>query len=73
MHHQRLFGLGHAILHCSWFINTLLLLQCLDHFGMLRKMLLLLEGVGLALAQLLMDGAADGAVSGELLSNCTLR
>ena len=49
------------------------ILQCHGHVGMFRKMLLLLEGVVLALAQLLMDGAADGAFSGELLSNCTLR
>ena len=40
---------------------------------MLRRLLLLLESVVLALAQLLVDSAADGSLGGELLSNCTLR
>lgn len=40
---------------------------------MFRTTLLLLEGVVLALTQLLMNGAANRAVGGELLSNSTLR
>jgi len=64
-----------GIHNCSLFMGSLrfAILQCHDHVGMFRNMLLPLEGVVLALAQLFMDGAADGAFSGELLSNCTLR
>lgn len=62
--------------NCSLRIQDVTVVQCHIHIGKLRKdppRFLLLESVGLALAEILLDGASNGAVSGELLSNCTLR
>lgn len=56
-------------------IQDVIILQCHIHIGMLRRdppRLLLLEGVGLALAKVLLDSASNGTISGELLSNSTL-
>lgn len=56
-------------------IQAVTIVQCHIHIGMLRRnppKFLLLEGVGLALAEILLNSASNGTISGELLSNSTL-